>query len=91
MRENNILGLAPFSISTYLASSIVTRRLLLGLNFGVPGYDMVHRGSVEETLNALLDAEADRLCSATLRAQRDTPRYSGRPLRALAADQGRRS
>jgi hypothetical protein len=26
--------------------------------------DRVVRGSVEETLNALLDAEADRLCNA---------------------------
>ena len=26
--------------------------------------DLVVRGSVEETLNALLDAEADRLCNA---------------------------
>ena len=27
-------------------------------------FDRVARGSVEETLNALLDAEADRLCNA---------------------------
>ena len=26
--------------------------------------DLVVRGTVEETLNALLDAEADRLCNA---------------------------
>src|SRR5579863_9022685 len=29
-----------------------------------PHLDRVVRGSVEETLNALLDAEADRLCNA---------------------------
>ena len=47
------------------------------------------RGSVEETLNALLDAEADRLCNApALRAQRGPPRYPRRPLRAQPADQG---
>jgi transposase-like protein len=38
--------------------------------------DEVVRGSVEETLNALLDAEADRLCNAAryehTRARRDT-------------------
>jgi hypothetical protein len=28
--------------------------------------DRVLRGSVEETLNALLDAEADRLCNASV-------------------------
>ena len=53
--------------------------------------DRVVRGSVEETLNALLDAEADRLCNAERyersEARRDT---AGRSLRAQAADQGRR-
>ena len=38
--------------------------------------DRVVRGSVEETLNALLDAEADRLCNARRyersQARRDT-------------------
>ena len=38
--------------------------------------DRVVRGSVEETLNALLDAEADRLCNAQryerTEARRDT-------------------
>ena len=52
--------------------------------------DRVVRGSVEETLNAMLDAEADRLCNATLRAQRSPSRHVCRPLRAQAADQGRR-
>ena len=49
------------------------------------------RGSVEETLNALLGAEADRLCNAQ-RYERSggSSRYSGRPLRAQAAYQGRR-
>jgi hypothetical protein len=52
--------------------------------------DRVVRGTVEETLNSLLDAEADRLCNAQLRAHRGTPRYAGRPLRAQPGDQGRR-
>ena len=34
--------------------------------------DRVVRGSVEETLNALLDAEADRLCKERTEARRDT-------------------
>ena len=37
--------------------------------------DRVVRGSVEETLNALLDAEADRLCNA----QRYGLRHRRRP------------
>ena len=52
--------------------------------------DWVVRGMVEGTLNALLDAEADRLCNAwryeRTAARRDTPR---RPLRTQPADQGR--
>ena len=32
--------------------------------------DRVVRGTVEETLNALLDAEADRLCNAAQRNQK---------------------
>src|SRR2546426_8378117 len=49
------------------------------------------RGTVEETLNALLDAEADRLCNAQ-RYERSAAmsRYPRRPLRARPADQGRR-
>ena len=53
--------------------------------------DRVVRGTVEETLNSLLDAEADRLCNAQryerTEARRDT---QGRPLRAQPRDQGRR-
>src|SRR5262249_31802373 len=53
--------------------------------------DRVVRGTVEETLNALLDAEADRLCNAQrYEAQRRTWRYPRRPLRARPSDQGRR-
>ncbi len=33
------------------------------------------RGTVEETLNALLDAEADQLCGRTLRTQRSSTGY----------------
>ena len=52
--------------------------------------DRVVRGSVEETLNALLEAEADRLCNAQ-RYERSEARRDTRPaLRAQAADQGRR-
>jgi transposase-like protein len=50
------------------------------------------RGTVEETLNAMLDAEADQLCGAgryeRSQARQDTP---GWQLRADAADQRRRS
>jgi hypothetical protein len=35
--------------------------------------DRVVRGSVEETLNALLDAEADRLCNAQRYERRSCP------------------
>ena len=41
--------------------------------------DRVVRGSVEETLNALLDAEADRLCNA----QRYERRVASRVFRTL--------
>ena len=49
------------------------------------------RGTVEETLNGLLDAEADALCGAQ-RYERspDRTELSGRQLRAQAAHQGRR-
>ena len=46
------------------------------------------RGTVEETLNAMLDAEADQLCGAG-RCER-SQRYPGWQLRADAADQRRR-
>ena len=53
--------------------------------------DRVVRGTVEETLNALLDAEADRLCNAQrYETNRGAARHAGRPLRAQAGDQGRR-
>ena len=54
--------------------------------------DRVVRGTVEETLNSLLDAEADRLCNAQryerTEARRDTRagHYERQP-----GDQGRRS
>ena len=37
------------------------------------------RGTVEEALNAMLDAEADRLCGA-VRARRSASRHPGRQL-----------
>ena len=40
------------------------------------------RGTVEDTLNALLDAEADRLCNAT-RYERTEARVVSRILRTL--------
>ena len=46
------------------------------------------RGTVEETLNAMLEAEADRLCNAG-RYERTAARRDHR-LRWQAADQGRR-
>ena len=52
--------------------------------------DRVVRGTVEETLNALLDAEADRLCNAQRYERSEARRYPRRPLRARPADQGRR-
>jgi putative transposase len=48
--------------------------------------ERVVRGTVE-TLNALLDAEVDRLCNAQ-RYERGASRYTRRPLRARPADQG---
>ena len=53
--------------------------------------DEVVRTSVEETLNGMLDAEADRLCQAkryerTARAHG----HAGRLVRAEAADEGGR-
>jgi putative transposase len=43
--------------------------------------DRVVRGSVEETLNALLEAEADRLCNArSARAQRGASGHARGPL-----------
>ena len=53
--------------------------------------DEVVRTSVEETLNGLLDAEADRLCQAK-RYERTADRVDTRAgsLRAEAADEGRR-
>jgi hypothetical protein len=55
--------------------------------------DEVVRSSVEETLNALLDAEADQICraqGAALRALARTGRPASGALRAHAGDQGRR-
>ena len=45
------------------------------------------RGTVEETLNAMLDAEADQMCGAG----RSGAGHPGRQLRSDAADQRRRS
>jgi putative transposase len=39
--------------------------------------DRVVRGSVEETLNALLDAEADRLCNAQRYKRSEARRIPG--------------
>ena len=50
------------------------------------------RGTVEETLNAMLDAEADQLCGAgRYERSQGSARYPGWQLRADAADQRRRS
>ena len=51
----------------------------------------VVRKSVEETLNGLLEAEADELCGAK-RYERNARAagHAGRALRAEAADEGRR-
>ena len=38
--------------------------------------DRIVRGSVEETLNGLLDAEADRLCNAQRYARSEARRYT---------------
>ena len=50
----------------------------------------VVRSTVEETLNARWDAEADRLCRA-VRTDRGAERYTGRILPAAATDQSGRS
>ena len=52
--------------------------------------DEAVRSSVEETLNGLLDAEADQICGAQ-RYERSAERgrYPGRSLRTTAGDQGR--
>ena len=48
------------------------------------------RGTVEETLNAMLDAEADRLCGAGRYERSQAGRHPGWQLRSDAADQRRR-
>jgi putative transposase len=52
--------------------------------------DEMIRGTVEETLNALLEAEADELCGAS-RYERSAERIDtrARALRSKAGDQGR--
>jgi hypothetical protein len=53
--------------------------------------DEVVRSSVEETLNRLLDAEADRICRAQLpRALTRASRHARRSLGAQARDEDRR-
>ena len=53
--------------------------------------DEVVRSTVEETLNALLDAEADHLCGARrYEAQRRAQGHPGGQLYAAAARRGRR-
>jgi putative transposase len=52
--------------------------------------DRVVRGSVEETLNALLDDEADRLCNARRYERPEARRDSRAGHYERAADQGRR-
>jgi putative transposase len=47
--------------------------------------DRVVRGTVEETLNALLDAEADRLCNAQRYERSASRRDSQQPARAHPA------
>src|SRR6476646_7209417 len=55
--------------------------------------DRVVRGTVEETLNALLDAEADRLCNAQRYERRAVRRdtRAGHYERGLQTKAGRRS
>ena len=48
------------------------------------------RGTVEETLNAMLDAEADQLCGAGRYERSEARQDTGLELRANAADQCRR-
>jgi putative transposase len=52
--------------------------------------DRVVRGSVEETLNALLDAEADRLCNAQRCGRSEARRDTRAGHYEQAANQGRR-
>ena len=52
--------------------------------------DRVVRGSVEETLNAMLDAEADRLCNAQRYQRSEARRIPGPATTTQAPDQGRR-
>src|SRR6516162_8889190 len=66
-----------------------------GLNNVITHLDQVVRGTVEETLNALRDAEADRLCNAQRyersEARRDTRAgscASGRSRRASSSGIG---
>ena len=47
------------------------------------------RGTVEETLNAMLEAEADRLCDASVTSAPRYDRTAAPALRSDAADQGR--
>ena len=52
--------------------------------------DKVVRGTVERTLNELLDAEADRpMPGGPLRAHRSPQRHPRRALQPQAGDQGR--
>lgn len=54
--------------------------------------DEVVRSTVEETLNALLDAEADHLCGARKYERTEGRKgYTGGYLRWAPSDQGRRS
>ena len=48
------------------------------------------RGTVEETLNAMLEAEADRLCNASRYERTGALRSALGQLRTQAADQSRR-
>jgi hypothetical protein len=48
------------------------------------------RGTVEETLNAMLEAEADRLCNAGRYERTGPARPAVRQLRSQTADQGKR-
>ncbi len=53
--------------------------------------DQVVRATVEETLNQLLDAEADRLCGAgRYERSADRVRHAGRQLPQATRDQSRR-
>lgn len=50
--------------------------------------DAVVRSSVEETLNALLQAEADAICGATRYERSGAPRHPRWQLRAEARNEG---